>query len=449
MSKKRFHFIAMGGAVMHQLALHLHNLGNIVTGSDDIIFDPAYTNLKKHHILPDEFGWFPNRIHEELDAIILGMHAKENNPELLKAKSLGLKIYSFPEFIYEQSKDKKRIVIAGSHGKTTTTSMVMHVLNNAEVKFDYLVGAEIKGFDYVVKTSEDATCIVIEGDEYLTSPLDLRSKFLHYLPHIAVITGIAWDHINVFPTYAEYVDTFRKFMHSVQEKIFYYHDDEDLRQLAQEITTTPTIQYLPFDAHLKDDGMVLTFNNKDYPIKIFGKHNMANLSAAYHICKEVGINDEDFFHHIQSFEGANKRLELLYDDETRAITLYKDFAHAPSKVVATVRAIQERYPNRKLIVALELHTYSSLQENFIGQYKDSLSPSHVACVYVDKENLKIKNRSPIDPAWLKKQFGDETIFVANDAKELSNWLNKQLDDQSVILMMSSGHWGGFDPKSIL
>lgn len=448
MSEKNYHFIAIGGAVMHQLALHLHNMGHHVTGSDDAIFDPALTNLKNHGILPEELGWFPERVHKDLDAVILGMHAQADNPELLAAKELGVKIYSFPEFVFEQSKDKKRVVVAGSHGKTTTTSMIMHVLKSAGKDFDYLVGAQIEGFDYVVKTSASASCIIIEGDEYLTSPLDLKSKFLHYHPHLAIITGIAWDHINVFPTYPEYVDTFRKFIQSVADKIFFYHDDKDLQSLALENHTAEMIAYYPLQTEITNDQVEILFNGKKFPVQIFGEHNMSNLSAALNVCLELGITEEDFFHHIQSFKGAAKRMELLNDNIEQKITFYKDFAHAPSKVKATVKAIRERYPDRKLITALELHTYSSLQKNFIEQYKHSLDVAEAACVYVDSEALKLKRREPIEAEWLKEQFGNQDIFIPKDTSELEQWISKEVTKNSVVLLMSSGHWGGMDLKNL-
>lgn len=448
MSAKHYHFIAIGGAVMHQLALHLHNMGHQITGSDDAIFDPAYTNLEKHGILPESFGWHPENIQSDIDAVILGMHAQKDNPELLKAQELGLKIYSFPEFVYEQSANKKRIVVAGSHGKTTTTSMIMHVLHSAKKDFDYLVGAQIEGFDYVVKTSANAEIIVIEGDEYLTSPLDLRSKFLHYHPHIAIITGIAWDHINVFPTYPEYVDTFRKFVQSVKNKIFYYHDDKDLQALAAEEHAASMEAYYPLTTEQENDTVQIVYKGQKYPIQIFGEHNMSNLSAALNVCLELGISEEEFFHHIQSFKGASKRMELLHDNVEQKITLYKDFAHAPSKVKATVKAIRDRYPNRKLITALELHTYSSLQKNFIDQYQNSLDAAEKAAVYIDSEALKLKKREPIDSEWLKKQFGNPDIFVPSNSDELKSWIKDQIEENTVVLLMSSGHWGGMDLKSL-
>ncbi|MCZ2394460.1 MAG: Mur ligase domain-containing protein [Chitinophagales bacterium] len=448
MTVKNYHFIAIGGAVMHQLALHLLNSGHHITGSDDAIFNPAYNNLSQHGILPNKMGWFPERIHSDLDAVILGMHAQKDNPELLKAQQLGVKIYSFPEFIYEHSKDKKRIVIAGSHGKTTTTSMIMHVLKSLGKDFDYLVGAQIEGFDYVVKTSNDAPFIIIEGDEYLTSPLDLRSKFLHYHPHIAVVTGIAWDHINVFPTFSEYIETFRKFFHLVKDKIFFYYQDEELKKLAREEGVQDIFPYYPLDTQLKNNMVSVVYQNQEFPIQIFGEHNMANMSAALHVCQELGVSSEDFFKQIYSFKGAAKRLELLYDNPNSNITIYKDFAHAPSKVRATVEAIRCRYPERKLILALELHTYSSLQKDFIIQYKNSLNLGNHACVYIDNEALKLKKKDAIEADWLKEQFGREDLYIPSSPEDIQVWIQNQIQNNTVILLMSSGHWGGLELKNL-
>jgi UDP-N-acetylmuramate: L-alanyl-gamma-D-glutamyl-meso-diaminopimelate ligase len=446
---KRYHFIAIGGAVMHQLALHLHRMGHTVTGSDDAIYDPARSNLAKHGILPESDGWDPNRITPDLDAIILGMHAKAENPELLKAQALGLKIYSFPEFVFEASRDKKRVVIAGSHGKTTTTSMIMHVLRSMNIDFDYLVGAQIEGFDFVVRISDTAKVIIIEGDEYLTSPLDLRSKFLHYHPALAIITGVAWDHINVFPSFDGYVDTFRQFMRLVTDKIFYYGPDEVLHALAQEDLPATCIPYYSLPIEIKHDTVILKDEEATYPLQIFGAHNMANLSAAQLVCKELGISNVDFFTCMSNFSGAAKRMEKISEDKNRQVTVYKDFAHAPSKVTATVKAIRERYPDRKFIAALELHTFSSLQPEFIVQYKDSLEPANAAAVYVDADALKQKNRSPIDPVWLQEQFGHPVPHIPANTKDLKTWLQEQIREQCVVLLMSSGHWGGLKPEEML
>jgi len=446
--KKRYHFIAIGGAVMHQLALHLHNMGHKVSGSDDAIYDPAKSNLEKHGILPTAFGWFPELITPDIDAVILGMHAKAENPELLRAQELGIKIYSFPEFVYEASKGKKRVVVAGSHGKTTTTSMIMHVLRTMGIDFDYLVGAQIEGFDYVVRISESAKVIILEGDEYLTSPLDLKSKFLHYHPALAIITGVAWDHINVFPSFEGYVDTFRQFMKSVTDKIFFYEPDTVLNQLAKESMKAECIAYDSLPSVLEHEEVLVLMDGKRYPLQIFGAHNMANVSAAMHICLELGISKEQFFESMGTFSGAAKRMEQIAEDKARKLTVFKDFAHAPSKVTATVKAIRERYPDRKFIAALELHTFSSLQVDFITQYNGSLQPCNSAAVYVDAEALRQKDRAPIDPIWLKEQFGKPYPYTPASSAELKQWILEQAEDNSVVLMMSSGHWGGMKPEEV-
>jgi len=410
-----FHFIAIGGAVMHQLASHLRNQGNRVSGSDDAIFEPAKSNLEKLGLMPEQIGWFPEKITTNIDAIILGMHAKSDNPELIKAQELGLKIYSFPEFIFEQCKDKTRIAIAGSHGKTSITSMIMHLLRTNQKAFDYLVGAKLDGFDFMVKTSNDAPLMVIEADEYLTSPLDLRSKFLHYHPHIAIISGIAWDHINVFPTFEAYLETFRKFILSIQPDgyLIYNSDDEELVKMINQ-----------------------------YPITIFGSHNFANLKAAFEVGKLVGIAEDDILINFQSFQGAAKRLEKIKEDKAIQQTIFRDFAHAPSKVSATVKAVRERYKSRKIIAVFELHTYSSLQENFIEQYQHSLDAADVKILFLDEEALKIKNKQDLDEQWLKAQFADDSIFVFKNANTLKEKIEKELSGNCVLLLMSSGNFGG-------
>ncbi|MDB5229053.1 MAG: UDP-N-acetylmuramate-alanine ligase [Bacteroidota bacterium] len=449
---QHYHFIAIGGAVMHQLASHLKNQGNIITGSDDAIFDPAKTNLERLGLLPEKEGWFPEKITNDIDAIILGMHAKEDNPELVKARELGLKIYSFPEFVFEQCKNKTRIAVAGSHGKTSITSMIMHMLRINKKEFDYLVGAKLEGFDFMVKTSESAPLMVIEADEYLTSPLDLRSKFLHYQPHIAIISGIAWDHINVFPTYASYLDTFRKFISSILPDGFliYNGDDEELVKMVDELKPAITlIPYYPFSFKSENDNSILINDGKEYGVNIFGSHNFSNLKAAYETGKILGLTEESILLSFETFQGAAKRLEKIYDDKEKRITLFKDFAHAPSKVKATVNAVRERYSDRKIIAVFELHTYSSLQENFITQYGHSLDAADIKFLYLDEEALKIKNKQDMDEEWLKEQFGDRTIIVFKKAQELKKHIQKEISANSVVLLMSSGNLGGLKAEDII
>jgi UDP-N-acetylmuramate: L-alanyl-gamma-D-glutamyl-meso-diaminopimelate ligase len=442
---QHFHFIAIGGAVMHQLASHLKNQGNTITGSDDAIYEPAKSNLEKLGLMPEQTGWFPAKITADIDAIILGMHAKSDNPELVKAQELGLKIYSFPEFVFEQCKHKTRIAVAGSHGKTSITSMIMHMLRVNNKEFDYLVGAKLDGFDFMVKTSETAPLMVIEADEYLTSPLDLRSKFLHYHPHIAIISGIAWDHINVFPTFDEYLETFRKFILSIQANgyLIYNAEDEELVRMVNELKPTINlIPYKPFAFKSVDDESILLYDEKEFSINVFGSHNFANLKSAFEVGKIIGLSETQILESFQSFQGAAKRLEKIHDDKSKQLTVFRDFAHAPSKVRATVKAVRERYANRKIIAVFELHTYSSLQENFIEHYAHSLDAADVRILFLDEEALKIKNKQDLDETWLKEQFADESILVFKDAAQLKEKINLETTDNCVILLMSSGNFAG-------
>jgi UDP-N-acetylmuramate: L-alanyl-gamma-D-glutamyl-meso-diaminopimelate ligase len=465
---QHFHFIAIGGAVMHQLASHLKDQGNTVTGSDDAIYEPAKSNLEKLGLMPEQTGWFPAKITSDIDAIILGMHAKSDNPELVKAQELGLKIYSFPEFIFEQCKDKTRIAVAGSHGKTSITSMIMHILRVNHKEFDYLVGAKLDGFDFMVKTSATAPLMVIEADEYLTSPLDLRSKFLHYHPHIAIISGIAWDHINVFPTFKEYLETFRKFILSIQPNgyLIYNAEDEELvemiKQLSQPLTPKEEhetdkksplgdlevnlIPYKPFVFKAANDESILLYDEKEFTINVFGSHNFANLKSAFEVGKIIGLTKTQILESFQTFQGAAKRLEKIHDDKGKQLTIFRDFAHAPSKVRATVKAVRERYANRKIIAIFELHTYSSLQENFIEHYAHSLDAADVRILFLDEEALKIKNKQDLDETWLKEQFADDSILVFKDAALLKQKINLETTDNCVILLMSSGNFAGMSLK---
>jgi UDP-N-acetylmuramate: L-alanyl-gamma-D-glutamyl-meso-diaminopimelate ligase len=442
---QHFHFIAIGGAVMHQLASHLKNQGNTITGSDDAIYEPAKSNLEKLGLMPAQVGWFPEKITTDIDAIILGMHAKADNPELVKAQELGLTIYSFPEFVFEQCKNKTRIAVAGSHGKTSITSMIMHMLRVNNKDFDYLVGAKLDGFNFMVKTSETAPYMVIEADEYLTSPLDLRSKFLHYHPHIAIISGIAWDHINVFPTFDEYLETFRKFILSIQPNgyLIYNADDEELVKMVNDLQPKINlIPYQPFAFKAENDESILWYDEKEYPINVFGSHNFANLKSAFEVGKIVGLSEENILQSFQTFQGAAKRLEKIHDDKEKQLTIFRDFAHAPSKVKATVKAVRERYQTRKIVAVFELHTYSSLQENFIEHYAHSLDAADIRILFLDEEALKIKYKQDLDETWLKEQFADESIVVFKDAQQLKATINNETTDNCVILLMSSGNFAG-------
>lgn len=432
------HFIAIGGAAMHNLALAVASKsGYVVTGSDDEIFDPALTHLRDAGLLPDEMGWHPERITPDINAIILGMHAREDNPELVRARELGIKIYSFPEYLYEQTKDKIRIVVGGSHGKTTTTSMILYVLQRLGIEADYMVGAQIEGFERMVRLSDTAKYAVFEGDEYLTSPLDLRSKFLWYHPHVAILTGIAWDHINVFPTFPEYVDTFRKFVRSIEPNgsFIFFQGDENLRQIADVMT-----------ACRHDDLTLIPY--KEYtgsvPMQVFGRHNMQNLQAAMLACHCIGVAPDDFYREISTFTGASNRLEKIAETETSVA--YKDFAHSPSKLKATVNAVRERYPNKKLVAAMELHTFSSLMADFLPQYEGCMAEADIAFVYFNPKVIEHKRLTPITKEEVRDAFGTKNVEVFTESEALQAKL-KSLDySNTALLMMSSGTFDGINVK---
>ena len=423
---------------MHNLAMAVASKpGYKVTGSDDEIFDPALTHLREAGLLPDETGWHPERITKDIDAVILGMHAREDNPELVKARELGLKIYSFPEYLYEQTKDKIRIVVGGSHGKTTTTAMILYVLQRLGIEADYMVGAQIEGFERMVRLSDSAKYAVFEGDEYLTSPLDLRSKFLWYHPHIAILTGIAWDHINVFPTFPQYVDTFRKFVLSISDTFIYYAGDKNLRLLAEELMTAPgggsRVHVVPYDAY---DGNV--------PMQVFGKHNMQNLQAAMLACHCIGVAPNDFYREISTFTGASNRLEKIC--ETADSVAYKDFAHSPSKLKATVNAVRERYPDKKLVACMELHTFSSLMADFLPQYKDCMAEADEAFVYFNPKVIEHKRLTPITKEEVREAFGTKNVEVFTESAALQERLKGISYTNTALLMMSSGTFDGVDVK---
>ena len=424
---------------MHNLALAVQQkAGYIVTGSDDEIFDPARTHLEQAGLLPKEIGWHPELITPDIDAIILGMHAREDNPELVRARELGLKIYSFPEYLYEQTKDKFRIVVGGSHGKTTTTAMILYVLNRLGIEADYMVGAQIEGFERMVRLSDTAKYAVFEGDEYLTSPLDLRSKFLWYHPNTAILTGIAWDHINVFPTFALYVDTFRKFVDTFEPNgtFIYYSGDSNLQAIAK--GARKDIQCCPYSAYKGDVAM-----------QVFGQHNMENLQAACQACETIGVKPEDFYREISTFTGAANRLEKIA--ETAISVAYKDFAHSPSKLRATVKAVRERYPDKRLVAAMELHTFSSLMADFLPQYNGCMAEADIAYVYFNPKVLEHKRLTPITAEEVAQAFGTPNIRVFTESEALQQQLRtlfagEQQNVPTALLLMSSGTFDGVNIK---
>ncbi|KYG72533.1 MULTISPECIES: UDP-N-acetylmuramate--L-alanine ligase [Roseivirga] len=449
LKNQKIHFIAIGGSVMHNLAICLKLLDNQVTGSDDMFFDPSKSNLKRHGLLPDNEGWHPERVHSQLDYVILGMHAKNDNPELLKAKDLGLKIYSFPEFIHEVSKEKIRLVVAGSHGKTSITSMILHVLNKAGKSFDYLVGAQLEGFDTMVKIS-DAPMMIIEGDEYTTSPLDLTPKFLHYNHHFACITGIAWDHFNVFPTLDIYEEQFLKFINQTPNngKVFYAEVDQALCKIVEraEPNEEQLIPYNAFESKIEDNQTIVLWEGREIPLQVFGDHNLQNLNAARLLLNQVGISDDEFFEHIQSFTGASKRLELIGQNDFS--TIYKDFAHAPSKLKATSEAVTKQFKDRKLTSVLELHTFSSLNKQFIHQYEGCYDLPQQAIVFINPEAVKAKKLEMISEDELVDAFKRKDLKLFTDAEKLEQFILSQDWNNRNLLLMSSGNFGGLDIEKI-
>jgi len=439
------HFISIGGSVMHQLAIALQKKGYQITGSDDEIFEPARSNLEKENLLPATMGWDIKKINAALDAVILGMHAKADNPELIKANELGLKIYSFPEYIYAESLDKIRVAVGGSHGKTTTTSMIMHVLKKSGKAFDYLVGAKLDGFDQSVNIT-DAPVIICEADEYPASVLEKRPKFHFLFPQIAIITGIAWDHINVFPTFEIYLEQFKIFIQKIEPNgiLIYNETDETLNQLVKE-NWRNDIRYQPYQIpvhSIKDGKTFVEIDGMKGALKVFGDHNLLNIYAAYFACKELGIDSNEFVDAIGSFTGAAKRLELLASNNVTNV--YRDFAHAPSKVKATVEALKQQFPERKLFAVLELHTFSSLNEQFMNEYSGTLEKADEAVVFFSKHALELKRMPDLPKQKVTDGFNKKNLLVINDKNELWNWLQQQRFNNANLVLMSSGNYDGLD-----
>lgn len=445
----KIHFIAIGGSIMHQLAIQLKKQGHEVSGSDDVIFDPALNNLKKEGICPVEFGWFPTKINKDLDLVVLGKHAHGDNSELAAAKELGLKLVTFPELMYEHAKDKIRIVVAGSHGKTTTTSMIIHTLLSSGVDCDYLVGAKIEGVEGSVKLSKEAKYVVIEGDEYPTSADDMRPKFVHYHPDITIITGIAWDHANIFKTEEVYLKVFEDYIKSLDKncKVIYCKEDPQLNALVEILKDGD--RFIPYKAHPFEniDGETfLKLSDRNVSTPIFGKHNMQNLCAAKKVSKIIGLDSDKFYEAAANFKGAAKRLELLFDKD--GLLIYKDYAHSPSKVRATVKAVKEKHANRKLVAFSELHTYSSLSASFLPQYKDALDAADVAIVHYDPEAMKIKRMPDLSGDLVRASFGRKDLFITNSSSELHFLLDHIDFEDTVLLLMSSGAYGGLDLNTL-
>ena len=443
------HFIAIGGSAMHNLAIALHNKGYLVTGSDDAIFEPSKSRLDKRGILPDELGWFPEKISSAVDAVILGMHAKANNPELLKAQELGIQIFSYPEYLYEQSKNKTRVVIGGSHGKTTITAMILHVMHYHEIEVDYMVGAQLEGFDTMVHLTETNDFMLLEGDEYLSSPIDRRPKFHLYQPNIALLSGIAWDHINVFPTFENYVEQFEIFVSMITKGGILVYNDEDaeVRKVAENAGNP--IRKLPYVTpkyKVVTGKTLLETPEGDMPIEVFGAHNLNNLAGAKWVCQNMGVDEDRFYEAIASFKGASKRLEKIAESRTKVA--YKDFAHSPSKVAATTKAVKEQYPDRTVVACLELHTYSSLNAGFLAEYEGTLDYADVAVVFYSPDAVKIKQLDDVTYDQIATAFNRKDLIIYTNPQDFKAFLFQLNLENSVLLLMSSGNYGGLDFNDI-
>ncbi|MDP4207070.1 MAG: Mur ligase domain-containing protein [Bacteroidota bacterium] len=441
----KVHFIAIGGSAMHNLAIALHEKGYEVTGSDDEIFEPSKSRLAKHGLLPGTTGWDPERITTNLDAVILGMHARNDNPELIRAQELGIKVFSYPEYLYEQTKNKTRVVIGGSHGKTTITSMIMHILHYHHIDFDYMVGAQVEGFDTMVRLSESAKIAVFEGDEYLTSPIDPRPKFHLYRPHIGLLSGIAWDHINVFPTFDMYVDQFRIFAGLIEPhgSLVYFDGDAELVKIGDAMKEK--LQVFPYNAlpSVVENGITyLLSGNKKVKLSVFGEHNLQNINGARIVCQQLGISDEMFAEAIPGFKGAARRLEILAANNDT--TVYYDFAHSPSKLRATIKAVRAQFPNRRLIACMELHTFSSLKKEFLPQYAGTMDDANLAFVYFNPHTVEHKKLEPITTEQVKDGFALDRLTVTTDSDQLFETLSSEDLKGTNLLLMSSGNFSGKD-----
>ena len=445
----RIHFIAIGGSAMHNLAIALKINGHKVTGSDDEIFEPSLGRLKKYGLLPETDGWHPEIISNDLDAIILGMHARPDNPELLRAQEIDAKIYSYPEFLYAHAKNKKRVVIGGSHGKTTITAMIMHVLKFWEKDFDYLVGSKLRDFEVMVRLSKTAPVMIFEGDEYLSSPIDRRPKFHWYHPHMALLSGIAWDHINVFPTYENYLQQFSIFMDLVEKDgtLIYNSEDGELTKLVSQ--SRNTIQKIPYhtpEFEIKEGISYVLDGKTKVPLKVFGRHNLLNMNGAWLVCRELGLTNEQFFEAVSGFNGAAKRLELILQKGRGR--LYSDFAHAPSKLKATLDAVKSQFTGQRVVACFELHTFSSLNSRFLDQYAGTMDNADYAIVYFNPHALKMKRLPMLDKNKVKKAFGRDNLLVFDDAGEMTAWLQRNTTSDDIFLMMSSGNFDGIEMKAL-
>lgn len=445
----KYHFIAIGGSAMHNLAIALHKKGDEVTGSDDELFEPSRSRLANYGLLPEKVGWFPEKIDSGIDAIVLGMHAKGDNPELLKAKTLNIPIYSYPEFLFQKTQNKTRVVIGGSHGKTTTTAMIMHVLKYANRKFDYMVGAQLEGFETMVDFNDDADIAVFEGDEYLTSPIDPRPKFHLYKPHIALITGIAWDHINVFPTFDNYVEQFSKFVDLIEDQgsLIYFKGDEQLQKIVKQCKNN--IRLFPYQTHehrINESKTVLKTTDGECRLQVFGAHNLQNISGAFEVCKLLGVSTSEFYKAISTFKGAAKRLQLL--SKNKNLSVFQDFAHSPSKLKATIDAVRKQFPKQKIVACMELHTFSSLKKEFLIQYQGTMQAADTAMVYYSHHALALKKLNPLNDSFIYESFDFKGLKVLSNPEALKNELTFMDLSNSILLLLSSGNFDGINLKEL-
>lgn len=440
----RVHFIAIGGSIMHNLAIALAKKGYLVSGSDDHIYEPSRTNLEKENLLPEP-GWDPARITEDIDAVVLGMHAKENNPELKKAQEMGIRIYSYPEFIYEQATEKTRVVIGGSHGKTTITSMIMHVLKSIGREFDYLVGAKLDDFEHMVQLTKDAPLIIIEGDEYLASAVDQRPKFHLYKPHIALISGVAWDHVNAFPTFENYVDQFRLFIETIEPKgtLVYNKEDKTLQELVLEDQSKINKHGYRTPEYTINKGITYMHTHVgEVPLQVFGRHNLSNIAAAFTVCEWLGVERDEFYTAIRKFKGATRRLEYVASDNDSVV--YQDFAHTPAKLRASIHALKEQFPDKALVAIIELHTYSSLNEAYLNEYRDTMQEAEYPAVFINREALKQRNAETITETTLKQAFNQPDLVYLDGIDRMKDYLDNLSSTGKNLLFMSSGNYGGIN-----
>lgn len=446
----RVHFIAIGGSVMHNLAVNLADQGHQVTGSDDQIVEPSKSRLQKVGLLPEKLGWFPEKITEDLDAIILGMHAAADNPEVKRAEELGIKIYSYPEFVYQQSEDKIRVVIAGTYGKTTITSMVMHVLKKLNREFDYLVGAQLEGFGSLVKLTAHSPVIIIEGDEYYASALDYQSKFLYYKPNIALISGVEWDSFRTHIEEERYYDQFRSFITTIVPRgtLIYNKDSKHLVDIVEETKECKINRHgYKMPEYTINKGVTyLDLGETKIPLKVFGKHNLSNIMGAYTVCEWLGVKRDEFYEAIQDFKSSIRYLEFVAGTDTSVV--YQDFAHSPAKLRSSIHAIKEQFPYQALVTIIELNAYDVIEDDKFYAYENTMQGSDHAVAFVNLENVKNLNINVTDlEAKLEKVFNHPSFRVITSVAVLGDFLESFKSNGHNLLFMSSNSHSGVNMAS--